>query len=126
MANSKEHGDLGGLLGLALGIGFFCMKHNEKKTCDPNTQVDILELVGYAAGGYGLGSFAGKLPDIIEPATNPNHRKTFHSWATAVAVTWGTIKVATDPDINPEVKTAVAVTGASYLSHLALDADTPK
>jgi hypothetical protein len=102
------------------------MKHNERMKQNPNTQVDFLELISYSAGGYGLGSLAGTLPDIIEPATSPNHRKTFHSYGAMVAVTWGTIKLATDTDLSHEVKTAVTVAGASYLSHLALDSETPK
>jgi len=126
MANSKEHSDLGGLIGLACGVGSYFMKHAERKKYDPNAEVDFLELIGYSATGYGLGSLAGTLPDIIEPATDPNHRKTFHSLVAGAAVTWGTIKLVTDTDLSHEVKTAVAVTGASYISHLVLDADTPK
>lgn len=26
-----------------------------------------------------IGTFGGRLPDLLEPATNPNHRKFFHS-----------------------------------------------
>ena len=122
MANSKEHSDVGELIGLGLGIASYFVKQNNT----PNSEFNLLELAGYAAGGYGLGHIASKLPDIIEPATHPNHRKTFHSLVAASAVTWGTIKLVTDTDMNHETKTVAAVAGAAYLSHLAMDADTPK
>lgn len=122
MANSKEHSNIGEILGLALGIGSYIIKQNN----NPDSEFNLLEFAGYAAGGYGLGSIVAKLPDIIEPASDPNHRKTFHSWGAGIAITWGTIKAVTDTDLSHEAKTAIAVAGAGYLSHLALDADTPK
>ena len=34
----------------------------------------------------GLGTFGGKLPDLLEPALHPNHRKFFHSLLFAAGV----------------------------------------
>src|SRR5262245_39014458 len=61
MANRKQHT----ILGATAGVGGYaiCTYIKEEKPSWP-------ELVG--AGG-------SLLPDLIEPATNPNHRSCFHS-----------------------------------------------
>jgi inner membrane protein len=38
-------------------------------------EISLAELIGAALSG----AITSKLPDIIEPATHPNHRSTFHS-----------------------------------------------
>ncbi len=45
-----------------------------------------------ALGGAVFGAFGGQLPDIIEPADSPNHRNSFHSATTAVALSALTAK----------------------------------
>jgi len=72
-----------------------------------------------------VGNFFGKLPDIIEPAfKNPNHRQFFHT-----AVGYGLKKAY---DWQPEdkfekvIRGILLCAGAGYLSHLALDAITPR
>ncbi len=122
MANSKEHSNVGEILGLVLGIGSYFIKQNS----NPGSEFNFFELAGHAVGGYALGSITSRLPDIIEPATHPNHRKTFHSWGAATAITWGTIKVLNDSEMGHEAKAALTIAGAGYLSHLAMDAETPK
>ena len=70
----------------------------------------------------------GKLPDIIEPATSPHHRKFFHSVAVMLAVGWG-VKQAYEwtPETSWEkfARLALIFGGVGYISHLALDATTP-
>lgn len=80
-----------------------------------------------AAGA--LGAFCTNLPDWLEPATSPNHRKFFHSLTFAVLV-GAALKKAWDWE--PETDTdkllrfaALAATGG-YLIHLALDATTKR
>ena len=80
----------------------------------------------YGLGGAGIGAVAGVLPDIIEPATNPNHRKLFHSVLTGAAVTYGMYKGNTSENLNHEAKTTINIVGSAYLSHLVLDSGTPK
>ena len=80
-----------------------------------------------AAGALGAG--CTNLPDILEPATSPNHRKVFHSVACAVVLIAG-FKKAWDwePDDSAgRVLRFVALAGiAGYLTHLALDATTKR
>src|SRR5262245_47631099 len=66
MANRKQHDILGATVGVGGYAIYSCMK---KKIL---TWPDLL--------GAGLAGVAGAfLPDIIEPATSPNHRSFFHS-----------------------------------------------
>lgn len=70
------------------------------------------------------GSVIALLPDLIEPATNPNHRKFFHS----VVMTGGLLLMTQNPELKhePVTKEAIEIAGYSYLSHLLLDSLTPK
>ena len=69
------------------------------------------------------------LPDLIEPALHPNHRKFFHSWAVVGLLGWGIYRLY---DWKPEegwdqfVRMAGLALGAAYLAHLARDALTTK
>ena len=81
------------------------------------------------AFGAIVGAFAGKLPDIVEPALHPNHRQFFHSFAFAGMVGYGLKKTY---DWKPEdgaekvIRLLTLCAGIGYLSHLLLDATTPK
>ncbi len=73
--------------------------------------------------------YGGRLPDIIEPASSPNHRAFFHSWATLAGVCclmhhfykWS----PTDPKQKTLRKALIAMC-TGYSSHLLLDSRTPK
>src|SRR5687768_17333319 len=62
MPNKKTHVVVGGLAGASYSIA---------KTPDP----DIFSV----AGGTAAGMFGGALPDLMEPASSPNHRAFGHS-----------------------------------------------
>lgn len=64
----------------------------------------------------GIGYIVACLPDILEPASNPHHRKIFHS-----LLALGVFIVVTAKTENPLLKTLAA----SYTSHLILDGLTP-
>lgn len=75
---------------------------------------------------FGLGGLGGSIPDIIEPASNPNHRKFFHSagFSTFLA---SFLKVITDDDeIAHDKKLAFIILILSYLSHILSDSTTPR
>lgn len=76
-------------------------------------------------GGY---CFAG-LPDLIEPATNPNHRQFFHSMVFVLILGYGLYRLAKwDPE-TPEAQVLRGVgliAGGAYLVHLALDFTTKR
>lgn len=70
-----------------------------------------------------------KLPDVLEPATHPNHRQFFHSVAFAGLLAAATHKVYRWQPETPgeEVTRFVMLVGAAaYFIHLVLDAATPK
>lgn len=76
-----------------------------------------------------VGAIAGKLPDMIEPATNPNHRKFFHSIVFLVlagkAVHW-LYEWQPEEEWQKALRHIGLIAGAGYFSHLAFDFVTPK
>lgn len=115
MANGFAHAVMGASAGFATALA-------EKDKIQANPELLI------AAPAVGL--LFGKLPDVIEPAfKNPNHRQFFHSIAFASAVGLGLKKVY---DWEPEdgfekaIRLLTLCAGIGYLSHLMLDATTPK
>jgi membrane-bound metal-dependent hydrolase YbcI (DUF457 family) len=73
----------------------------------------------------GAGAFAGLGPDILEPATSPNHRQFFHSVIAAGLIAWA-ISGKHTLKLSRATRLALWVFGMSYLSHIALDCATPK
>jgi len=76
----------------------------------------------------GVGILAGVAPDILEPATNPNHRALGHS--VAVGAVLSRFAIAKCSRENPEwqefLKIAATVTIVSYVVHLIADGFTAK
>ncbi len=115
--NAKQHA----CLGLLAGGGYTFLKYLWEKSNEPNTNFPWRQL----AINMGLGLAFASLPDWIEPATNPNHRKFFHSLTTAGLVGYGMFgKHTRNVDVN--LQDSVRSIGLSYLCHLAADATTPK
>nr|WP_315848154.1 metal-dependent hydrolase [uncultured Rhodoferax sp.] len=80
-----------------------------------------------AAGTFG--ALCTNLPDILEPATSPNHRKTFHSVTCAAVIAIGMKKAwdwTPEDDFGRFARFVLLVAGAGYLTHLALDATTKR
>ena len=113
MANSKTHA----LVGLGVGVGLYLIwcKAADRK-------VDLGETL--LAGCAGL--FMGLLPDILEPALDPNHRRFFHSWSITALIIEGNRRSWENPKLTPEQRAGIALSSAGYLSHLLLDGATPK
>jgi hypothetical protein len=83
-------------------------------------RIDLLELAACGA----IGAACGALPDILEPATDPNHRQLFHSLACGGVLTYGAFGRHTEK-LLPNQRHALRVAAISYLSHLCLDGETP-
>lgn len=69
------------------------------------------------------------LPDLLEPALHPNHRKFFHSWAVVGLLGWGMYGLydwQPDDGWDRFARVAGLALGAAYLAHLARDAFTAK
>lgn len=69
------------------------------------------------------------LPDVLEPAVHPNHRRFFHSLTFALAVGYSMRRAyawETQGPWEQLARYALLVGGAAYLAHLARDAFTAK
>lgn len=113
MASGRTHA----LTGAAIGISA-CWLYSWLRGED-------MTLARVALGACG-GAFVGCLPDILEPADNPNHRSTFHSTFVAGLVGYASHTIISSSTHTHEEKLIAAVAGSAYLSHLALDSQTPK
>jgi membrane-bound metal-dependent hydrolase YbcI (DUF457 family) len=73
----------------------------------------------------GIGALAGALPDMLEPATSPHHRSTFHSVGLGIfgLMAFRTLMPGGLP--NQQLETVLKAFGLAYCSHLVLDATTP-
>lgn len=88
---------------------------------DPGKQFEWGEFLACTAAG----GAAALLPDILEPADSPNHRKVFHSVTAAALVVYAMSGRHTKGCSKPVLK-LLTVLGMGYLSHLALDCTTPR
>lgn len=112
MANFSEHFGVGTTLGI-LAYAAIKLSKQEKLT-----------LEGCLGTGL-IGGVAASLPDLIEPASNPNHRAFFHSYGLGAFLLYAATHVW-DSDLTVEQKGAYSTAIAGFLSHLALDSTTPK
>ena len=109
----SEHAIIGALVSVGL-YGLYKHLKQEKPT-----------VLG-AIGSLLLGGIAGVLPDIVEPATNPNHRSLFHSITLLAMVAYGNKKVWESQNLTEDQKLIVSMLSAAYGSHLVSDSGTPK
>lgn len=112
MPNAKKHRDSSAAAALLLNV-FDQAKRNDG-FCP-------FELLLAGATGYGT----GRIPDILEPAETlgPRHRGLAHSVAAGVQIATMTHKARKLP--NRYSRAIIRSTGASYLTHLAMDSRTP-
>lgn len=76
-----------------------------------------------------VGAIAGKLPDILEPAAHPNHRKFFHSVVFFALLAKGMhwlYKWQPEEEWQKALRHVGLIASAGYASHLLLDGITPK
>jgi membrane-bound metal-dependent hydrolase YbcI (DUF457 family) len=111
--DTSEHGILGALVSLGQYEAYKRLKQEN------------LTVQG-VLGSLVLGGFAGILPDLIEPPTNPNHRSFFHSSALLGMLAYGNKKVWESPKLTDDQKLLVTLFSAAFGSHLASDSITPK
>jgi membrane-bound metal-dependent hydrolase YbcI (DUF457 family) len=117
MPCAKEHL----IAGLAVGAAVNGLIQWLECLDDQNKRFDWGEfLVCTAAGGA-----AALLPDILEPADSPNHRKFFHSITAAGLVVYSISGRHTN-GYSASARKILMVLGMGYLSHLVADAGTPK
>lgn len=115
--NAKQHVMIGASVGIVLNL----IKQGIQMKLDPARPFDWAELTIYG----GAGGLAGLLPDILEPAVDPNHRKFFHS------ITWGAAVLYAGhgkhtAQWHPDGRKFVQALCWCYVSHLGGDATTPR
>lgn len=72
----------------------------------------------------GIGFLCPSLPDLLEPATSPNHRQVFHSVAMAALVRHVAFSAHVEK-LDPGTRAPLQAVALAYLSHLGADATTP-
>jgi inner membrane protein len=85
------------------------------------TQVKWGRVAVFAAAGAAIAA----LPDLLEPAHHPNHRSLFHSICCGEVLAYGAFGKHSERWRDDD-RHAVRVGAVAYLSHLFLDAGTPK
>jgi len=104
---------IGAIVGALVGFIDYLTKLDNQN----DKELDFLELILWVVSCGLVGSLSARLPDILEPATNPNHRKFFHSILLLLTSGTGTLTLT-----NSLIKAFCA----GYVSHLIADLTTPK
>ena len=81
------------------------------------------------AAASALSYSLGTLPDLLEPATSPNHRQFFHSLTFMGLVAAGMYKLyqwEAEDEIDKLMRFTLLVAGGAYVTHLLMDSSTPK
>jgi len=65
-------------------------------------------------------------PDLLEPASDPNHRQFFHSVAMLAVLAVGGIKLLSDPSLGEEEELGLLAASVGYASHILMDGLSPK
>ncbi|MEW5922470.1 MAG: metal-dependent hydrolase [Candidatus Zixiibacteriota bacterium] len=92
------------------------------KKYEYNEQPDIVGCFVYGL----LGSLIAELPDILEPANNPNHRGFYHSAAFIGISGYLLYRLFKNGNVSREWNLICKVAAATYGSHLVLDSSTPR
>lgn len=114
MANGVDH-----RIGAALVAG--AVAYNHEKANGQQTTQPVM--------AAGLAAMLGTLPDIIEPASHPNHRQFFHSVSMLGLIGYGAHKLYTwQPKDRFEnaLRFMSLVACGAYVTHLLMDSATPK
>jgi len=123
MPNKGTHIAAGGGLG-ALVLGFWnLIDQHQKIQRGEQVQIDWRSAALNGFIGSIVGGTFGVLPDLLEPATNFEHRRFFHSLSFAIAAAGGILQLLHRIQ-NPMLRRLVIVAAVGYGSHLGLDART--
>lgn len=109
----EDHGVLGALIALANDWTY------KQKKGQPMTFGDIIKSLV-------LGGLAGMAPDIIEPATSPNHRGFFHSVGMLKILAYAQDRTCQAQNLTEAQKQLASTLIDAYTSHLLSDSTTQK
>lgn len=111
--NRDEHALLGAATGILVDVWI-----TQRRSAPPSAGRLVLSAIG--------GSFAGILPDYLEPAYDPNHRRFFHSITFQILCVAGVAGAWSRASRSDEPRIILTSLVYAYLSHLLADALTPK
>src|SRR5882724_8032645 len=126
MANFKKHVVVGAAVAGGANL-IYQLVRLYTSAQPPHTLGDALTQVkwGRVAAFAAAGGAIAVLPDLLEPAYHPNHRALFHSVCCGGALAYGAFGKHTER-WHEDDRHAARVGALAYLSHLFLDAGTPK
>lgn len=113
--NGKAHAAISGISVAGLLV---CLRHRNAEARLPHPVV----------GGI-VAALTASLPDLLEPATSPNHRQFCHSVVFAAALSVVLREVydwAPDTPLGQFAREVLLSAGLAYLIHLGVDATTAK
>ena len=113
MASAKTHALIAGMAGIGAYV-FYCRRRQQ--------EMRFMDAVG---SGF-VAAFGGLAPDLIEPASTPNHREFFHSLVSGMGLACVARKAQVDQRTPEFLKLIVVLLAVGYISHLLADAFTPK
>lgn len=123
MPNGKTHALVGASAGAAISL--WALRDRDE---------EIQNLLSQLFLSGTLGSVAGRLPDILEPATSPNHRAFFHSFAFGFMISYVGVKAWKSlkekylgSDDATRILIILGLVGiVAFVLHLVMDGFTPK
>jgi membrane-bound metal-dependent hydrolase YbcI (DUF457 family) len=115
MANFQGHLIAGVVTGGSIDI---IRKIGDNKPLEPR---DIAMICGEVC----LGAAGGVLPDRLEPAIHPQHRKFFHSILFLSLIGVGLVLLWKSESITEWIKWLLTALAAAFIIHLIIDAFTP-
>lgn len=109
------------ITGIVAGLAFDAASQAVEIQANPTQKFDWIRLgaCGAVAGAAAL------VPDLLEPAINPHHRKFCHSVVFGGLVVWMCFGAHTQK-CGIEVRKLLAAAAVGYASHLVADALTPR
>lgn len=124
MPNFKDHTTTAfSLTGITCSI--INLYHQEKEIeIGTRKQIDICEVLGNGFLGGLSGAIGSMLPDILDPPSNPNHRKMFHSFFDLLFSTYLLSNTSYSTNNYDEIAFKSFIAG--NMIHILQDSSTPK
>jgi membrane-bound metal-dependent hydrolase YbcI (DUF457 family) len=115
MPNFTPHLVTGGATGLSLEV---IRKIKENKPLEPE---DLLRLTL----SLSLSCIGGILPDVLEPAIHPRHRKFFHSILFIIIIGIAIYYLFKSEELDDILKWSFTAFSIAIIAHIVLDGFTP-
>lgn len=123
MPRAKEHRRINIIGGIVIGGLRNIKRQTERMELDPSLSFDLGELLVSVALSGAATTATFRVPDIIEPANNWDHRGSFHSY-TVLALSVGGALAVQEANLHPLIRDAISDALMGNALHLAADART--